>query len=757
MNDKEFTDTINDQDVETLETTKEVQTLKDLSITAIHNIESEYQADYDEEMDDADLIFKTVVDTKEEIKKETENESENDSLEKPQKESWIKKLQKKWNDLDKKKKILFILLLVLILVLIGVGLFFLFRKDEKPLEKKPNVILEMGSYRYENGSLVFLDAEEEIGRYECENKDENLCMMANLTQDDDFSEPKQVDQDGNPLSLVSNIYFDRFVFIVDHKDENDKSIKVYDLQDEKVLKTVFAVKAYEDYDNLVVLKNEESLYGLEQITETGLETVIPYSYDALGILPDQEEANLLAVRKDNNSYLADMGNKILTKAFNTSVVYATETHIVTKDEDDKYYVYDYNSTLLNEEGYDYIVPLDNVYLYVLNNQLYVSDYTGNKMIPAPYDLKNDAYNPVETYENYQLVSTEKAFDFALEGDRLNINIYNEDDYENFSVNLLEGTLSSKLAFMNYFNKTLYFYSDEEKESLLGTYSCKNENSVDGNTTTLSSCGLATDSFYREIIGNTLEIDHSEEVGAIPLINKQYVFIKDGDTIYLYDLVNKKELATYESVDTSSYTNMNSLTFANISELYFIAKSKTSGKFGVARITSDAVSPVLPFEYSSIKQLGEYYVVQSDAGYALYDIEGNKLTQDKNSPIVDYLEVDDTHKYLKTYKDNMYFVHTFDDEVSSNSYNYIELYNEYYAAVLNNRVHVYDYENNEITVTEDGESGLELHIDNYYGEGTKAFRVTFDNTHVYVEIGNTNNTYTDRVGFLKEKDSDGDES
>ncbi len=753
MNENDFTDTINEPDVETLETTKEVQTLKDLSMTAINNIESEYQADYDEEMDDADLIFKTVVDTKEEMKKDQTD----DFLDKSQKESWMKKLQKKWHDLDRKKKILFILLFVLILLLIGVGLFFLFYRKEKPLEETPNVVLEMGAYRYENGNLVFLNDDEEIGRYECENKDEKLCLMANLTQDDDFSEPKRVDQDGNPLILVSNIYFDRFVFIVDHKDENDKSIKIYDLEEEKILKTVFAVKTYEDYDNLVVLKNEKSLYGLEQITESGLKTVIPYSYDALGILPDQEEVNLLAVRKDNNSYLADIGNKILTKAFNTSIVYATKTHIVTKDEDDKYYVYDYNSTLLNEDGYDYIVPLDNVYLYVLNNQLYVSDYSGNKMIPAPYDLKNTAYNPIETYENYQLVRTEKAFQYALEGDRLNLDIYDKEDYENFSVNLLEGALSSKLAFMNYFNKTLYFYSDEEKESLLGTYSCKTENSVDKNTTSLNSCGLATDSFYHEITGNTIEMDLSEEVGAIPLINKQYIFIKDGETIYLYDLVNKKELAPYESVDTSSYTNMNSLTFTNISELYFIAKSKTSGKFGVVKITADAVSPVFPFEFLSIKQLGEYYVLESDEGYALYNIEGKKLTEDKNSPIVDYLEVDNTHKYLKTYKDNMYFVHTFDNEVSNNSYNYIELYNEYYAAVLNKRVHVYNYENEELTITEEGESGLEIYLDNYYGNGTKAFRVTFDNDKIYVEIGNTNNTYTMGGDFPKERDRDKDES
>ena len=642
--------------------------------------------------------------------------------------------------------------------MLGVGLYFLLRKDsEPPIEEEPPIVLEMGSYRYENGNLVFTKDDEEIGRYECENKDETLCAMAPLTNDDDFSGTKKVDQDGNPLELISNVYFDRYVFIVDHKDENDKSIKVYDLKENEVLKTVFSVKAYEEYENLVVLKNEKSLYGLEHITEDGFETVIPYNYDALGILPDQEEVNYLAVTSDNNSYLADMGNKILTKAFNTSIVYATSSHIVTKDEDDKYYVYDYNSTLLNDEGYDYIVPLENIMLYVQNRKLFVSDYSNNKMLSDGYELKNTAYDPVETYEDYKLTKTEKAFDYELNGNRLSLNIYDGEDYENFSLNLLEGNLSSTLAFMNYYDGTLYFYSDEEKESLIGSYSCKNKNTIDENTKSLSTCTLAKDSFYKETTGNTKETDQSENLGSIPIINRQYVFLKDGETIYLYDLINKKELASYESVDTSSYTNMESVSFVNMNELDFIAKSKSSGKFGVVKISSDSVSPVVPFEYSSIKKLGEYYVIQSDNGYALYDLNGTKVSQDKNSPIVDYLEVDDTHRYLKTYKDNMYYVHTYDDQVSNSAYNYIELYNDYYAAVLNKKVHVFDYENNEITVTEEGEKGLDLYIDNYYGEGTKAFRVTFDNTYVYVEVGNSNNTYTERVGFLKEKESDENES
>ena len=226
MDEKEFNETITENNVETLETTKEIQTLKDLSITAINNIENEYQEDFDDNMEDADLIFKSQTDTIEEKEPEHNKESEE-----TKKENIFKKLWNKWLGLDKKKKIIILVCIFLVLILLGVGLYFLLRKDSEPsIEEEPPIVLEMGSYRYENGNLVFTKDDEEIGRYECENKDETLCAMAPLTNDDDFSGTKKVDQDGNPLELISNVYFDRYVFIVDHKDENDKSIKVYDLK-----------------------------------------------------------------------------------------------------------------------------------------------------------------------------------------------------------------------------------------------------------------------------------------------------------------------------------------------------------------------------------------------------------------------------------------------------------------------------------------------------------------------------------------------
>ena len=196
-----------------------------------------------------------------------------------------------------------------------------------------------------------------------------------------------------------------------------------------------------------------------------------------------------------------------------------------------------------------------------------------------------------------------------------------------------------------------------------------------------------DSIFRETRNTRETADYGG--GVIPIFGKKYMFIEDGDTIMLYDLKEGKTLAKYESVDTSSYTGAAELTMAMTTNVPFIAKSKSSSLFGVANITSEGVKPLIPFENASILLLGDYYVVEEKKdSYALYNLDGQKVEgfTNKVSPIVDY------HKnYLKTIKDDMYYVHGFKEDVSSTAYNYIELYDEYYAAVLNNRVHLYRYD------------------------------------------------------------------
>ena len=187
------------------ETTKELQTLKDLSAQALNSIENEYQEDFDEGLNDADLIFKTVVDTKEEMTKEQESKKEEEETEKEK--NVFKKIAAFWQKLDKKKKIAIICGGIVLLILLGVGLFFLLRKNPEPaLPDEPDVIIEMNNYRYENGSLVFLDGDTELGRYECENKNENQCAVAYLSSEETLSGTKKEDQDGNLKASSTNLF-----------------------------------------------------------------------------------------------------------------------------------------------------------------------------------------------------------------------------------------------------------------------------------------------------------------------------------------------------------------------------------------------------------------------------------------------------------------------------------------------------------------------------------------------------------------------
>lgn len=708
--------------------TKEVPNLNELSRSALQNLEPELDdneikveelSEFDEAQEDANLVFKTEVKAKEEIKEE-------------KKGSIFKKLGRIWKNMPKKNRILIIVGVLIFIIAIVAIIFLLSPKKEEEKPKLPDIILSGDNYRYENGKLIFLDDEDEIGTYECENKDQNLCKVAALDSDE-FDDVVKVDEDGNKITFYSPIYENRYVFIIDHKEEDNKEIKLYDMKEESVVSTVFGIKNYQE--GYVACKDDESNWGLKKIEENEIKEIIPSEYDELGILPNQEKISKIVVRKNNNSYIADVENKILSKAIVNKIVAASDKYILAKSEDSKYHVYNYNAKEVHDTPREYIRLLENYILVVDNESLYVYDYENHPMTIETIKLKSTAYNPIETYKNKKLVKLEKSFEGFIINNVLNLTLFDELEEETKSINLLEGEFSKTLAYLNYFNGVLYFYKDEEKKEQIGRYECTNKNTIESNTKELNNCRVASESFLRETRGNQKEKDLSSKLGWIPIFSEKYVFIKDGDTIVLYDLKQGSDIANYHSVDTSSYTQTNEITFVSSIEIPFVAESKSSSKYGVAKITSEGVSSVIDFKYDSMKMLGNYYVAEKDGKYILIKQNGEEVGNfhEKTSPIVDY------HKnYVKTLKDNMYYVHSFTESISNNAYNYIELYDDYYAAVLNGYVSIFDYNNKQIT--KDKDENLKLNIDNYYQEGTKAFVITFTSDAAKVKIGQSNNTY-----------------
>ena len=113
MDNKEF------EHDESLEKTKELQTLRDIPLSEPDTLE--YQKEFDEHMDDADLIFKTEVETKEGVKEELKQE-----VAQEKKENVFVKLKKKWNKLPKKNRVIILVVGILVLLLIiGLVVYFL--------------------------------------------------------------------------------------------------------------------------------------------------------------------------------------------------------------------------------------------------------------------------------------------------------------------------------------------------------------------------------------------------------------------------------------------------------------------------------------------------------------------------------------------------------------------------------------------------------------------------------------------------------
>ena len=161
-----------------------------------------------------------------ELESETEEEKSEELLEEVPKEKPHKKKKKSlkdfWNNLNKWQRLGLVVGTGLILLAIaGVIIYFAVSKGSKPEEEeKDPVIVEKDNYRYEDGNLIFLDRNEvELGRYECNVKDSEQCLVAksNYTGDE-IERIMNVNELGEEIIKPSKIYLDNYVFVKDGEE-----------------------------------------------------------------------------------------------------------------------------------------------------------------------------------------------------------------------------------------------------------------------------------------------------------------------------------------------------------------------------------------------------------------------------------------------------------------------------------------------------------------------------------------------------------
>lgn len=641
-----------------------------------------------------------------------------------------------WTNLSKQKKLIIILSFVLLVLLVVVGIIFFTKKDDKKVSKKEsNVIVENDFYRYENGTLVFLDNDNnEIGKYKCKNADQKKCYVAFQSNEDDFTGDLYVNESGNKLDIRSKIINNNYVFIVDNKKGANDDIILYSIKAKENKDEFKLVKESTINKNYVVLKDKDNKYGLLDLSEDEPKVLINFVYDYVGLINNEMSNKYAVLLKNGKYYISDFTEKLLSGGLNQKIVEYNDKYIVTKDGENKYKIYDYDDNELQKDSYLFIKLNNDYYAAVMDNGVFVYDKAGTKYNEAPIALTSNTFNRTYVLDaNNQVISNEVAFEISTNDDYITITRGKAID----SLSIKEASINKDHEYLSYFNGILYFYSNPEKTSLIGKYTCKNRNTPGS----LDLCDIAS-----SVSISNNDMTSNVASGKIAILNSRYVFIKDSlstGNIYLYDLVASKKLGPYNDVEAYDLTQ-DKESVKNINGAYVIAKNKNN-QYGLLRINNQSVDVVLGFDYAEMEKEGEYFLVKKNNGtFALFNQSGTPVTKDFTAKIVSYNE-----NYCLTKSTSGYQLYNHNGEKQDeHMYSYIYLASNYYVGIVDNNLGIYKYNNPSVNVLK---SDVKIkNADSW--KNANYFKVQASTLGYIIEItdGENNKQYTfDENGVLKE--------
>ena len=733
---------------------REVDELMDLEDKLDDTIEVKRIEDLDEDGKESDLeekikeVVEEIEEEKELEEKQLEEDKEIEKVIKEEKEDEKKnvfvKLKDKFMALPPKAKIFLAVLCGIVVSLLIVLIVMLIvggddKKDDKlkPTEEDPVIVVD--NYYYKDGKLYFLnEEEEEIGSYKCDNKSEKKCYVAINVTDDSLDVGKKVDHEEAIINERTNIVNEDYVFVYDSKESKEPTVKLYSITSESDVNSYDSVRVYKD--NYAVV-SKDGKYGLIQVG-TEVKELINYVYDELYYIDGMN--NVLA--KNATGYVVlDKNGAELSKYVNGEVKakYYNDYFVVVKDAK-KYAVYNYQGEEL-VSGYDFATVSDEFMLLVKDESVYIRDVNKTKYNEKGYKLKNTNYVKTTHYDkDGKFVRKDMSFELLRDGELVQLLIYEGEEPHYTNINVIEALGNTKYSYMSYFDGKLYFYSDDTKETLLGSYTCNTKNELSTTEEVLSSCTVASDTLYEK---NDMEdIKMMNRKSMVPIIHNKYVFIKDGKIVYLYDLVSK---ATNEYTSVSSYTpdNGNKLTFSNV-DTYVIVLNK-KGKYALFKMGKESKEKIIDFKYIAMERVGEYVVAQvSESSYDVYKLGDDTALFNIKGKMVGYSS---DKKYIKYMDGSSYVVADFSgNKVDSNKYTYVELYKGYYAGVKDKKLNIYDYEGNKIT-----KEDLTVPESGYSRVSNPAFKVSKDNGNYVIEVLSgvsyiKHTYYTDRDTY-KEKE------
>ncbi len=600
---------------------------------------------------------------------------------KPKKENLLTKFKK----LPKKTKIIIIVSsVVVVLLIIGLILFFVLRKKPSQNDSpKEEVIIEESNYTYKNGTLIIYDSEDNVlGEYECQNKEEDLCYVAYYSNNlDDFNKTEIYKED--ELLLERSINYDSLIFIYDNPEAKDGDITLYNLKDEKELATYTDIKKVNE--ELVIVNDDN--YTLVSLKDNKITPLTTDNYEYMAY-ESSFKSDRIVVGKNSNYYLIDFTGKVLTSKLDYKIVMYNNSYLVLRNSD-AYKVVDYQNKSLLEDA-EYATLYDKFIVSIEDQKLYLKSYEGFGYNLEGIKLNTRDYKPTKKYDkDNNLLEEKNPYTLEVNGNTVVVHLDNSEK----TIDLLEGENSKAKNYYSYSDGKLYFYSDEEKKELLGTYPCDNKNTFTNSDGIFSTCDVATQSNFSN---NYKSSDTS--FGLVPIYFNRFVFVSDNSNlsssdskvIYLYDLKNKRKLGSYSEVDAGTKEN-----FGNVNtDTNILAKNK-DGKFGMITLKSNGVSATYRNDYNfkvdKMERFGNDVITLKDGKWEVLSSDGT-AKGGFSGKILDYLD-----KYYLIADNNKVRVYNLEGlkDIGKTGYDYVKLTTNFYVYVDDNNLGVKNYQGNSL--------------------------------------------------------------
>lgn len=214
------------------------------------------------------------------------------------------------------------------------------------------------------------------------------------------------------------------------------------------------------------------------------------------------------------------------------------------------------------------------------------------------------------------------------------------------------------------NGSLYFY--DESGELNGTYQCVSAN-----------CGYPKTIIDDEEYG--INYFNTGEEETLEFVNDDFAIIEDNQEIFVYSLKLNQKLISFEALKNYHTKLANNVVFA-----------KSNGKWGI--LSLDSMTAVLPYEYDFIglpnkiiegTLVTDTLIVLKDDNWSLIKSNGEKISSDINSPIINFSD-----KYILT-KNNEIYDFEGNKIVVPIQYQQMYFVDKYTVFINNNLVIVYE--------------------------------------------------------------------